>query len=398
MQNPNSKASLNLALLKDCFTPRSIDHVTYLRRSALHQWTRIVRSTSFATGEHVDTPPDCRQWTQFAAKNPYPQQTTEGHLSARLHCLYGPCIQAYNSASPASFWTDPVLAACARSRVYDARAYSHEGKRGPFFEGSGRVRVDWAQVEALLCILTVSYQRMVDRSRVPPQRINSVVYKSWQTPFAGLERRSCKQSGRNVTGEMGIAGEDPYGISGSWPTLSAQLPRTDILIKYCRASLAFPPTQTGPPLFLREYDQRGVMQLRVTKIQPRQGGSRGLPTVEMVGIWTFTCRETGVVSRHLLEGQVSPTEDGEIRWSIKLLVSLPVRRTPTHPEMHCTIQGVQIGGPNTARGVVGMMFPKYVFCNPQTSPRQRETDDPNSDSVAGDLTCPCPVPFAFWKH
>lgn len=31
-------------------------------------------------------------------------------------------------------------------------------------------------------------------------------------------------------------------------------------------------------------------------------------------------------------------------------------------EMHCTIEGVQIGGPNTARGVVGMMFPKYVFC------------------------------------
>ncbi len=30
--------------------------------------------------------------------------------------------------------------------------------------------------------------------------------------------------------------------------------------------------------------------------------------------------------------------------------------------MHCTIEGVQIGGPNTARGVVGMMFPKYVFC------------------------------------
>lgn len=327
MQNPNSKASLNLALLKDCFTPRSIDHVTYLRRSALHQWTKIVRSTSFATGEHVYTPPDCWQWTQFAAKNPYPQQTTEGHLSARLHCLYGPCVQAYNSASPASFWTDPVLAACARSRVYDARAYSQEGKRGPFFEGSGRVRVDWAQVEALLCILTVSYQRMVDRSRVPPQQINRMVYKSWQTPFAGLERRSCKQSGRNVTGEMGIAGEDPYGISGSWPTLSAQLPRTDILIKYCRASLAFPPTQTGPPLFLREYDQKGAMELRVTKIQPRQGGSRGLPTVEMVGTWSFTCRETGVVSRHLLEGNRNDASTSHLRPSLLVQDKFLPRKT-----------------------------------------------------------------------
>ncbi|KAI4269408.1 MAG: hypothetical protein L6R38_007479, partial [Xanthoria sp. 2 TBL-2021] len=217
-QNINSKASLNLALLKDWFTPSSINYIIYFRRSTLHQWTRTVRSTSFATGERAWTRPNCPQWAAFAADNPYPKQTTQSQLSARLHCLYGPCIQSYYSASPVSAWKDPVLAACARSRVYDTRAYHHEDKRGPFFERYGLLRVDWELVEALLCILTVNIQRVITTGRTSPEEVEYTLGDSWTMPFAGVQRRSCDKIDRDVLDGMGITDEDPYGINGLWQT------------------------------------------------------------------------------------------------------------------------------------------------------------------------------------
>lgn len=306
-QNINSKASLNLALLKDWFTPSSINYIIYFRRSTLHQWTRTVRSTSFATGERAWTRPNCPQWAAFAADNPYPKQTTQSQLSARLHCLYGPCIQSYYSASPVSAWKDPVLAACARSRVYDTRAYHHEDKRGPFFERYGLLRVDWELVEALLCILTVNIQRVITTGRTSPEEVEYTLGDSWTMPFAGVQRRSCDKIDRDVLDGMGITDEDPYGINGLWQTMSAELPQTNILVNYCRASQAIPPTQTGPPLFLREYCQPGYMELHVTKTHPRQGGSTDLPTVEIAGFWAFTCLDSGIANRHLFEGKYKYT-------------------------------------------------------------------------------------------
>lgn len=194
------------------------------------------------------------------------------------------------------------MAACARSRVYDTRAYHHEDKRGPFFERDGLLRVDWELVEALLCILSVNIQRLITRGRTSPEEVENTLGDSWTMPFAGARRRSCTEFDGDVLDGTGITDEDPYGINGIWQTMSAELPQTNILVNYCRVSQAFPPTQTGPPLFLREYCQPGYMELHVTKIQPRQSGSTGLPTVEMAGYWAFTCLYTGIASRHLFEG------------------------------------------------------------------------------------------------
>ncbi|KAL8645835.1 MAG: hypothetical protein Q9226_007119, partial [Calogaya cf. arnoldii] len=296
-QNINPKDSLNLAILKDWFNPSSINYASYFCQSTLHQWARMVTSTAFA----AYTLPGCQEWVAFVANNPHPKPTDESELSARLHCLYGPCIQPNYCARPPVQWHFPRLAACARSRVYDTRPYHREGKRGPFFEKRGLRRVDWEMAQALMCILTHTIQRAITTDQFPVDQFHPTFGDSWTLPFAGARRRGCTDMDRALLDETGIPGEDPYGISGIWRTLSAELPYTQILVNYCEASQALPPTQTGPPLHIREQHRVGYMQLHVTKIQPPQSGSTGLSTVHMAGHWAIIDEDTGILRKLMLQ-------------------------------------------------------------------------------------------------
>ncbi|KAL9008986.1 MAG: hypothetical protein Q9173_005949 [Seirophora scorigena] len=109
----------------------------------------------------------------------------------------------------------------------------------------------------------------------------------------------------------------------------------------------------------REDDiQFSKLELRVTGVEPAPASAAsGLPTEHFLGTEHMIQLLDAVMQPFCVRGAVSPTADGEVRWSLVEVPKGQIDQNPfDDPDMQWKSEGVQIGGPNPARGVMGKFF------------------------------------------
>lgn len=128
-------------------------------------------------------------------------ETLTHQRSARLHCLYGPCVPKDGCRQRAYQF--------AGAAVYDVRAHTARTRWGPFCD-DGSDRVDWEKVEAVMVVLGYNMHRSI-------RRVAHMVTDVWQRPFSGSWPGSCMLPRDDPNRALSaLELRDPYGVTGPW--------------------------------------------------------------------------------------------------------------------------------------------------------------------------------------
>ncbi|KAF2713940.1 hypothetical protein K504DRAFT_462407 [Pleomassaria siparia CBS 279.74] len=259
-------------------------------------------------------------------------------LSAKMHCLHG--IPG-NSLGRRSLSTHPH----ARSRVYDLRNYTDQTKWGPFRE-DGSMRVDWEMIESIMIVLAYN-SNMCCRRNMP--RFQPI----WSDPFEGVVKHGTQTEYKMTIlkePEIPIEMKDPYNISGLWSRIVCFMDYND-LYAFNFASRQVSPDEPRAPINTEEAIRHILMRLQITKLEPPGPfDNPNLPIAHFTGKSRSVDVSWDPNANSKIRGTVSLTPEGEVRWNtISVFYG---------GEERWRSEGIQVGGLNTRRGVVGSWFDK----------------------------------------
>lgn len=262
-----------------------------------------------------------------------PRPPKEEHQqSAKLHCLYGCPIFRTGDCQQASGHTYPL----AVSRLFDIRLSTQAAHFGPFLD-DGSDGIDWEKVEAIIIVLGAK-MRQIRVSRLFPDICHGPFSGSWAQSFVPPPEPGLVPSA-----------SDPYGVTGTWYRALSSIDFMDFLKLNFPLELADGDPLQMPlrPACLQQYFQLHAMRISVTSIEsPGPNDGQTLPVVYFKGTsWPLnaTDSDTPVVCK----GSVRLTRQGDVRWSIVVM---------HQGDNHWRVEGVQLGGVRSARGVVGNWF------------------------------------------
>ncbi|KAI6713175.1 F-box domain-containing protein [Diplocarpon mali] len=326
----------NYAFLRTYFTPPSTDQ----KLLNLNAFASL--STTFHRA--------LKQPQSWKQQTPPPLETRQA--SAKLHVLYGKAL--LEPAHPKY----QLLYPYAVSMVYDLRNYTEETLWGPYL-ADGHASVDWEKLEAAMLVLahnTQQFHRSVGEdiaNSVTTSASNSLTRRAWE----GASPKSYKNLhliGREVSEEeeeRDNCEEDPFGIKGTWMRVRVVcfLDFHDFFA-YNFNSAILSRRQPRPPLQTNEAIRFIIMQLSPTHTEPPgPDDGQALPVVHFEGISRSLYSPWDPNTNSKLKGNVRLTKEGEVRWQITSVYN--------GEERWCT-EGIQIGGINSARGVLGHWFDK----------------------------------------
>ncbi|KAI4261499.1 MAG: hypothetical protein L6R42_003304 [Xanthoria sp. 1 TBL-2021] len=277
-------------------------------------------------------------------------------LSAKLHCLYGVPIQRLQvPETPSSSLrpgnrsdTEVDVHPFARSKVYDLRQHSEGTLWGPFV-GDGSQNVDWEKIEAIMIILDYNIQIFTNKyvthgsNLIPP----------WDRPFVGVTPHSLNLRPAELSVErppsLPLHLQDPYDVSGTWMRVVCFLDYRE-LFTFNFSEDQPPPGQPRPPIDAEEAIRFIVVKLQVTKIEkPGEDDGQGLPVVHFKGSSYSALPPVDVNANSKIRGTVRLTPEGEVRWTTFSVF---------HGEERWRSEGIQLGGVQAARGILGYWFDK----------------------------------------
>ncbi|KAL9000691.1 MAG: hypothetical protein Q9169_000727 [Polycauliona sp. 2 TL-2023] len=279
-------------------------------------------------------------------------------LSAKLHCLYGVPVQRTRITEPdrsshqrrLCSGVNVKLHPFARSRVYDLRQHSESTLWGPFAE-DGSQNVDWEKLEAIMMILDYNIRNFTNKyvahgsNLIPP----------WDRPFVGVTPHSLNLNQNPLEASierpppLPIDLQDPYGASGTWMRVVCFLDYRE-LFTFNFSEDQPPPGQHRPPLDTEEAIRFIVVKLQVTKIEkPGEKDGQGLPVVHFEGNSSSALPPVDANATSKIRGTVRLTPEGEVRWTTFSVF---------HGEERWRSEGIQLGGVQAARGVLGYWFDK----------------------------------------
>ncbi|KAI4239763.1 MAG: hypothetical protein LQ349_000136 [Xanthoria aureola] len=286
------------------------------------------------------------------------QQDRIHRLSAKLHCLYGVPIQRLQvPETPSSSLqprggsdTEVDMHPFARSKVYDLRQHSEGTLWGPFVD-DGSQNVDWEKIEAIMIILDYNIQIFTNKyvthgsNLIPP----------WDRPFVGVTPHSLNL--RPAEAELSIERtpslpvdlQDPYGVSGTWMRVVCFLDYR-VLFTFNFSEEQPLPGQPRRPNEAEEAIRFIIVKLQVTKIEKAgKNDGQGLPVVHFKGSSYSALPPVDVNANSKIRGTVRLTPEGEVRWTTFSVF---------HGEERWRSEGIQVGGVQAARGILGYWFDK----------------------------------------
>ncbi|KAL8930743.1 MAG: hypothetical protein Q9208_000284 [Pyrenodesmia sp. 3 TL-2023] len=283
-----------------------------------------------------------------------PEHSMMRKHSAELHCLYGLPMQNLPRSSTKSYHHNlraskgVKLHPFARSRVYDLRQHTQWSVWGPF-HSDGLQKVDWEKVESLMVILWHNVQAFADRYSahalplLPP----------WDKPFHGVTPYSLQLPPRPSKIErpisLSIDSQDPYGVTGIWMRIVCFLDYRE-LFSFNFSEDQPMTSEPRPPLDTEEAIRFIVIKMQATRIEePGEEDGKGFPVVHFKGTSTSAIPPVDPNAKSKIRGTVRLTQQGQVRWT-----SFSV----FHGEERWRSEGVQIGGVQSARGVIGFWFDK----------------------------------------
>ncbi|PVH88883.1 hypothetical protein DL98DRAFT_445923 [Cadophora sp. DSE1049] len=274
--------------------------------------------------------------------------------SAKLHVLYGkpillPRRTHFNTPYP-----------YAVSMVYDLRNYTEATLWGPYM-GDGQASVDWEKLEAVMLVLghnVDSFRASIGEQMLPRGLV-------WKEGWRGAQPYSYRsvdiagedsdeevvevEDGDGDEGEGGEVVEDPYNITGTWMRVVCFLDFHD-LFAYNFTSPTMPAGTPRPALQTTEAIRLITMELKVTHSEP-PGPDDGQehPVVYFEGVSRSLHSAWDANANSNIRGNVRMTKEGEVRWQ-----SISVY----NGEERWRSEGIQVGGIQSARGVLGHWFDK----------------------------------------
>ncbi|KAL9594896.1 MAG: hypothetical protein Q9219_006773 [cf. Caloplaca sp. 3 TL-2023] len=264
-----------------------------------------------------------------------------------------------------------------RSRVYGLRLYNESNLPGPFLD-DGLTTVDWEMLEAIQGVLGPFLTPLLGYNRT--QYINdtgNIEIGFRVLAFTGAGSNTCVLP-LTKTLEMTDETQNPYNITGTWIRIFSHIPDEDIVTYSDLNVRAAPYLEPGDyylraPLCTEEKCFLAKMELHVTIVEHSEFSECcNFPIAHFEGLqYSMTSQQDPDVDG-TVTGNVSMTRDKEIRWTL-----------------HCTTnngerwrsEGIQIGGPNSGRGVLGTYFneddPESVCIGPTAYQKIKDTFDDN---------------------
>ncbi|KAI0878976.1 hypothetical protein GGS24DRAFT_316516 [Hypoxylon argillaceum] len=263
--------------------------------------------------------------------------------SAHLHCLYGvPLLLAYPYTSRQTRHNAMHPFAC--SKVYDLRQYTPRTKWGPFMD-DGTMRVDWEKVEAVMIVLGANMHNL-GVSRI------HMCETFCSIPFAGTWPNSWKSphSSSPVREPEALEHLDPYGITGVWLRVVCFLDYTDFFAYNFGAEDQPLPHIPRRSINVGQATRLILMRIFVTAVEkPGPEDGQDLPVVHFKGVSRSLDQSFDENADSDLRGSVRLTSEGEVRWTTWSIFG-GVERWRS--------ESVQVGGVNSAKGVLGHWFDK----------------------------------------
>ena len=304
-------------------------------------------------------------------------------MSAKLHCLSGVPVQQIHRNPPVAISAHnlrrernkALIHPYARSRVYDLRQHTEASLWGPFFP-DGRQNVDWEKIEAIMLILDHN-MKLYSCTHGRP---DPLVVPKWDTPFEGAAPYSYVSRKTDLPMEpaLPLEAQDPYNITGTWYRIVCFLDYTE-LFEFNFQGHYPPGNQPRPALDTEEAIRLITMKLVVSKIEPPgEEDGQALPVVHFTGTsssvrpsWdpnanskirgvynadrqappgsSIRSRPPKLTCLVFARGTVKLTPEGEVRWTTWSIF---------HGEERWRSEGIQVGGVQSARGVLGYWFDK----------------------------------------
>lgn len=209
----------------------------------------------------------------------------ERQLSAKLHCLYGVCIDTIRREGIATSryslrsGSAPIHP-YARSRVYDLRQHTDGTMWGPFLD-DGLATVDWEKMEAIMIVLDYN------------TKLATAEHKDYQgcleiqnEPFSGVTPNSYIPTPTAVPMQptLPLEAQDPYNITGCWMRIVCFLDYAELYDFNFTSDDRPEEGQPRRPIDTQEAIRLITMKLQVTKIAaPGEEDGQGLPVVHFRG-------------------------------------------------------------------------------------------------------------------
>ncbi|KAI2602850.1 hypothetical protein GGR54DRAFT_466018 [Hypoxylon sp. NC1633] len=308
---------------------RNAELLTYIFSDDLNQSAFLCRSFIYERARCAVTSDDYFDYP------PRPDQ----QKSAHLHCLYGvPLLHLPDHRRTRRSKMSPY--AC--SKVYDLRQYTANTKWGPFMDDDTD-RVDWEKVEAIMIVIGANLRKL-NLTKF------SVCRNFWETPFAGTWPRSYKPLPVMAREPDPLELRDPYGVTGTWLRVVCFLDYTDFFAYNFTAEDQPPAHVPRPVIDVGEATRLILMKIRVTRVEPPgPDDGQDLPVVYFEGVSRSLDDSHDENANSDLRGSVRLTREGEVRWTTFSIFS-GVERWRS--------ESVQVGGVNSAKGVLGNWFDK----------------------------------------
>ncbi|KAI1130541.1 hypothetical protein F5Y10DRAFT_235477 [Nemania abortiva] len=267
----------------------------------------------------------------------------EHQKGAHLHCLYGvPLLFAHPTSRRQT--RRSLMHPFACSKVYDLRQYTERTQWGPFMD-DGTMNVDWEKVEAVMIVLGANMKNLGVSKIHMCETFCSI-------PFAGTWPNSWKSPHSNSPLRELEALEhlDPYGITGVWLRVVCFLDYTDFFAYNFGAEEQPPAHIPRPSINVGQATRLILMRIFVTAVEkPGPEDGQALPVVHFKGVSRSLDQTFDENADSDLRGSVRLTPEGEVRWTTFSIFG-GVERWRS--------ESVQVGGVNSAKGVLGHWFDK----------------------------------------
>ena len=209
----------------------------------------------------------------------------ERQLSAKLHCLYGVCIDTVRRERVATSryslrsGSAPIHP-YARSRVYDLRQHTDGTMWGPFLD-DGLATVDWEKMEAIMIILDYN-----TRLATGDHKDYQDCLETQNKPFFGVTPNSYISTPTSVPMQpaLPLEAQDPYNVTGSWMRIVCFLDYAELYDFNFNSDDRPDDGQPRRPIDTQEAIRLITMKLQITKIAaPGEDDGQGLPVVYFHG-------------------------------------------------------------------------------------------------------------------
>ncbi|PQE32950.1 F-box domain-containing protein [Rutstroemia sp. NJR-2017a WRK4] len=299
--NSNVKHSLNMKYIRELFGSHPLNNDLFLRQSQ-------------KTYQRLQKHPG----TRFPALSPEDKQAT-----AKLHVLRG-----------ITFHEAVEAFAVAASNVYDLRQYTTLNMWGPYMN-DGLATVDWEKIEAVMIVLTCNLGAYQTRG-------GGWIRTQWNN--AAWDGRARPNTFRHISiretesPPMKSTDWDPYNVTGTWLRL----------FHYNFVEPHHDPDRDAPrrPLTqAAEAIRMIIVEIRaIETIEHEEIDGKDLPVVYFEGVSRSMHASWDPNANSFLKGTVRQTKEGEIRWTSYSVYG---------GEERWKSEGIQVGGINSTRGVVG---------------------------------------------